>query len=149
MKESAQTALSYLRFRAEEYGLPAVITDTRDIHIHLPEAAVPKEGPSAGITLVTALVSAFSDSEVRSDVAMTGEISLRGQVLRIGGLKEKLLSAYRAGINEVIIPEENSHDLDEFPATVKEQMTIHMVNHYDQVLQLAIPTLAERQHQPQ
>ena len=144
MKESAQTALSYVRSRAEQYGLPQEITEKNDIHIHLPENSVAKEGPSAGITLVTALVSALGEAKVRRDVAMTGEISLRGQVLAIGGLKEKLLTAHRAGINEVIIPEDNRKDLEEFPETVRDQMTIHMVEHFDQVLQLAIPSLAER-----
>jgi len=141
MKESAQAALSYVRSRAEEFGISTEIMQKYDVHIHLPEAAVPKEGPSAGITLVAALVSAFSDHKVRRDIAMTGEINLRGQILPIGGLKEKLLSAFRAGITEVIIPESNRRDLDEFPAGVRDKMIIHTVEHFDQVLSLVIPTL--------
>ena len=142
MKESAQTALSFVRSKAEQYGLTETMTEKMDIHIHVPENAVPKEGPSAGIALVTALVSAMGGTMVRRDVAMTGEITLRGQVLPIGGLKEKLLSAYRAGIKEVIIPEENNKDLDECPDTVKNKLVIHLVENYDQVLGLAIPSLA-------
>ena len=144
LKESAQTALSFVRSKAEQYGLPNEEAEKRDIHIHLPEAAIPKDGPSAGITLVTALVSALGNVKVRRDVAMTGEISLRGNVLAIGGLKEKLLSAYRAGIREVIIPEDNRKDLEEFPEEVRNKMTIHMVGTYDQVLGLVIPSLANR-----
>ncbi|MCL2548077.1 MAG: endopeptidase La [Symbiobacteriaceae bacterium] len=139
MQESAKTAFSYVRSRALQYGLPPDLAEANDIHIHLPETAVPKEGPSAGITLVTALVSALGEHKVRRDIAMTGEITLRGQVLPIGGLKEKLLSAHRAGINEVIIPADNLRDLDDFPTAVKDKMTIHGVDHFDQVLRLAIP----------
>jgi ATP-dependent Lon protease len=124
MKESAQAALSYLRSNAPRLGLPATFTKGKEIHIHLPEGAIPKDGPSAGITMAMAMYSAVSGKPARNDVAMTGEITLRGEVLSIGGLNEKLLAAQRSGIVTVLIPQENEKDLAEIPARVKEGLTL-------------------------
>jgi ATP-dependent Lon protease len=124
MKESAQAALSYLRSNATRLGLPATFTKGKEIHIHLPEGAIPKDGPSAGITMAMAMYSAVSGKPARNDVAMTGEITLRGEVLSIGGLNEKLLAAQRSGIVTVLIPQENEKDLAEIPARVKEGLTL-------------------------
>ena len=122
MKESAQIAVSYVRSIADEYGISSDFYKTKDIHVHFPEGAVPKDGPSAGVTIVTALVSALTGRAVRRDVAMTGEISLRGNVLAIGGLKEKTMAAYSAGVRTVLIPEQNVKDLDEIDTTVREEL---------------------------
>jgi len=124
MKESAQAALSYLRAEGKRLGLPSRFFRGREIHIHLPEGAIPKDGPSAGITMAMALYSAVSGRPARSDVAMTGEITLRGEVLAVGGLNEKLIAAQRSGITRILIPEENTKDLAEIPARVKEGLTI-------------------------
>jgi ATP-dependent Lon protease len=138
MKESAQTALSYLRSQARKLGLDLTGFDRQDIHIHVPAGAVPKDGPSAGITLAVALASLLLQKPVRSDVAMTGEISLRGRVLRIGGLKEKLLVAARYGIKQVIIPEQNRNDLTDLPEEVRKKLKVHFVRHISEVLPLAL-----------
>lgn len=138
MKESAQTAVSVIRARWEELGIDRDFYKKKDIHIHAPEGAVPKDGPSAGVTMVTALVSALKGVPVRADIAMTGEITLRGRVFPIGGLREKSMAAYRAGIRDVIIPADNVPDLDEIDGAVREQVRFHPVNRVEQVLRLAL-----------
>lgn len=138
MKESARAAISYIRSCAAELGICQDFYKTMDIHIHVPEGATPKDGPSAGITMATALVSALSKRPVKKTVAMTGEITLRGRVLPIGGLKEKSLAAYRAGIRTIIIPEENKKDLDELPQVVRDEVTFVPASHMDMVLQTAL-----------
>jgi ATP-dependent Lon protease len=138
MKESAQIALSYLRSHGTELALPVAALADRGVHIHFPAGAVPKDGPSAGITLTTALASLLSGRLVRSEVAMTGEVSLTGRVLPIGGLKQKLLAAHRAGITTVLIPSRNSPDLDDVPAEVRDALTIHPVSDVREVLELAL-----------
>jgi ATP-dependent Lon protease len=137
MQESAHAAMSYVRSRAARLGIPKDFYRNVDIHIHVPEGAIPKDGPSAGITMATAISSALSKIPVRRDIAMTGEITLRGKVLPIGGLKEKLLAALRAGIKEVIIPKENEKDLAEVPENIRGLMKIHPVEDMDQVLKVA------------
>jgi ATP-dependent Lon protease len=152
MQESAHAAMSYVRSRAHRLGLPKDFYRNVDIHIHVPEGAIPKDGPSAGITMATAIASAMSKIPVRRDVAMTGEITLRGKVLPIGGLKEKLLAALRAGITEAIIPKENEKDLPEVPENIRGQMKIHLVENMDQVLKVALvsplPEVQEETVQP-
>src|SRR6202012_4861736 len=138
MTESAQAALSYIRSRAHHLGLPRDFYRNLDIHIHVPEGAIPKDGPSAGITLATALASALAKVPVRRDLAMTGEITLRGKVLPIGGLKEKLLAAHRAGIFEAILPQDNQKDLADLPENLKSAMKLHFVDSMDEVLKLAL-----------
>ena len=138
MQESAQAALSYIRSRSHHLGLKKDFYRNLDIHVHVPEGAIPKDGPSAGITLATALASALTKIKVRRDIAMTGEITLRGKVLPIGGLKEKLLAAHRAGIFEAIVPEQNRKDIADLPDLLKSSMKIHFVNEMDQVLQIAL-----------
>jgi len=138
MTESIQAAMSFVKARAPAYGIKPSLFQRKDIHIHLPEGAVPKDGPSAGIGMVTAMVSTLTGVPVRKDVAMTGEVTLRGRVLPIGGLKEKLLAAQRGNIRTVLIPEENQKDLAEIPATVTGSLTIVPVRHVDEVLELAL-----------
>ncbi len=138
MQESAQAAMSYVRSRARMLGLSRDFYQNIDIHVHFPEGAIPKDGPSAGITMATALVSALTQIPVRSDVAMTGEITLRGSVLPIGGLKEKSLAALRAGVKTVIFPEDNVKDLEDVPNTVRRGLTMANVSHMDDVLKLAL-----------
>lgn len=138
MKESVETAFSFVRARAPTYGIKPSLFARKDVHVHLPEGAVPKDGPSAGIGLVTAIVSTMTGVPVRRDVAMTGEVTLRGRVLPIGGLKEKLLAALRGGIKTVLIPEENEKDLAEIPANIREGLEIVPVKHVDEVLALAL-----------
>lgn len=143
MQESIQAAMSVVRSRAKRLGFPDDFHEKHDIHIHLPEGATPKDGPSAGIAISTALVSVLSNIPVRSDVAMTGEITLRGEVLPIGGLKEKLLAAHRGGIKTVLIPEQNVKDLGDIPANIKNHLDIHPVKWIDEVLQLALERMPE------
>jgi ATP-dependent Lon protease len=138
MQESAQAALSYVRSRSAYLGLPREFYRNIDIHIHVPEGAIPKDGPSAGITMATGLVSALTKIPVRRDIAMTGEITLRGKVLAIGGLKEKLLAAHRAGIFEAILPKENEKDLADMPDILKKEMKLDFVEHIDEVLGIAL-----------
>jgi len=144
MQESVQAALSVVRSRSRLLGIPGDFYQKNDIHIHLPEGATPKDGPSAGIGICTAMVSALTGIPVRADVAMTGEITLRGEVLQIGGLKEKLLAAHRGGIKTVLIPEENVKDLAEIPENVKNRLDIHPVKWIDTVLEMAL----ERKPEP-
>jgi ATP-dependent Lon protease len=138
MSESIQAALSYVKARAPSYGIKPSLFGRKDVHIHLPEGAVPKDGPSAGIGMVTCIVSTLTGIAVHRDVAMTGEVTLRGRVLPIGGLKEKLLAALRGGIKTVLIPQENEKDLADIPANIKEGLEIIPVSHVDQVLARAL-----------
>ena len=138
MKESAQAAFSYIRSRAKELNIAPDFHEKYDIHIHVPEGATPKDGPSAGITMATALVSALTGRPVKREVGMTGEITLRGHVLPIGGLKEKTLSAHRAGITTIIYPKENEKDVDDIPKSVRDDLTLIPVDHLDQVLEHAL-----------
>jgi ATP-dependent Lon protease len=144
MKESISAAASYVRSRALDFGVEPPMFDRRDIHVHVPEGATPKDGPSAGIAMATAIVSVITAIPVRRDIAMTGEVTLRGRVLPIGGLKEKLLAALRGGIKKVLIPEENAKDLADIPASVKNGMEIVPVSMMDQVLQHALIRMPER-----
>ena len=143
MQESIQAALTVVRNRSARLGVPEDFYQKNDIHIHLPEGATPKDGPSAGVGICTAMVSVLTGIPVRSNVAMTGEITLRGEVLVIGGLKEKLLAAHRGGINTVLIPEENVKDLVEIADNVKNRLEIIPVKWIDQVLELALERMPE------
>jgi len=138
MQESAQAAMSYVRSRAEDFGLAPDFNKRTDIHIHVPEGAIPKDGPSAGITIASAMISALTRVAIRKDVAMTGEITLRGKVLPIGGVKEKLLAAHRAGVGTIIVPKDNEKDLADVPKNVLDQLKIYMVEGMDEVLKLAL-----------
>jgi ATP-dependent Lon protease len=145
MQESAQAAMSWVRSRSEDFGIPRDFNRRTDVHVHIPEGAIPKDGPSAGITLATAMVSALSRVPTRRDVAMTGEITLRGKVLPIGGVKEKLLAAHRAGLTNIILPKDNEKDLADIPKSVLDVMNVHLVESMDEVLRQALtgpfPTL--------
>jgi ATP-dependent Lon protease len=138
MQESAQAAMSYVRSKANDYRIPKNFTRTTDVHVHIPEGAIPKDGPSAGITLATALVSALAQVPVRKDVAMTGEITLRGKVLPIGGVKEKVLGAHRAGLKTILLPRDNEKDLADIPKNVLDTLDIYMVDTMDEVLKIAL-----------
>ncbi|HWI62319.1 MAG TPA: endopeptidase La [Symbiobacteriaceae bacterium] len=148
MRESAQAGFSYIRSRAKELGIPEDFHTKYDIHIHVPEGAVPKEGPSAGITMATAVVSALTGRPVKASVAMTGEITLRGRVLPIGGVKEKLLAAHRAGITDICLPKENEKDLEEIPGNIRKKLEIHLVEHMDEVLKIALGEAPAREEEP-
>jgi ATP-dependent Lon protease len=138
MKESAQTALSYLRSQAQALGINMNDHGQYDIHIHVPAGATPKDGPSAGSTIVAALASLLLHRRVRSDLAMTGEISLRGRIMRVGGIKEKVLAASRFGLKHVILPEQNRNDWLEVPLEVRKKMKAHFVNHISELIPLAL-----------
>jgi ATP-dependent Lon protease len=137
MQESVQAAVSYARSRSKQFGVKPTFFEKRDIHVHVPEGATPKDGPSAGVAMYTSIVSALTGIAVRKDVAMTGEITLRGRVLAIGGLKEKLLAAHRGGIKTVIIPIDNEKDLEDIPDNVKQGIKLVPVTTVDEVLKIA------------
>jgi len=145
MKESAQAAMGFIRSNASELGIDEEIFEKIDIHIHVPSGAIPKDGPSAGVTILTALTSLLTGVPVNHEIAMTGEITLRGTVLPVGGIKEKVLAALRAGIRQVILPEKNKKDLDDVPENIKNQMTFHFVTTNTEVLQLALGQPAQPQ----
>ncbi|HXT71460.1 MAG TPA: endopeptidase La [Vicinamibacterales bacterium] len=153
MQESAQAAMSWVRSRSEDFGIPRDFNRRSDVHVHIPEGAIPKDGPSAGITLATAMVSALARVETRRDVAMTGEITLRGKVLPIGGVKEKLLAAHRAGLKNIILPKDNEKDLADIPKAVLDVMNVHLVESMDEVLRQALagplPTLPPPSAEPE
>ena len=134
MKESAQAAFSYVKTHAAEYNIDSTVFEKNDIHIHVPEGATPKDGPSAGVTLTTALVSALSNRPVDCHIGMTGEITLRGAVLPIGGLREKSIAALRNGLNKIFIPKDNEIDIEEIPTEVKEKLEIQPVSHISEIL---------------
>jgi ATP-dependent Lon protease len=134
MKESISAAASYVRSRAVDFGIEPPLFDRRDIHVHVPEGATPKDGPSAGVAMATTITSVMTGIPIRRDIAMTGEVTLRGRVLPIGGLKEKLLAALRGGLKKVLIPEENAKDLADIPDTVKNQLEIVPVSRMEEVL---------------
>jgi ATP-dependent Lon protease len=138
MKESAQAALSYVRSKAKELGIDEDFFEENDIHIHVPSGAMPKDGPSAGVTMATALASLLLNKSVRADVGMTGEITLRGQVLPVGGIKEKVLAAHRVGLKTVILPQRNEPDLEDVPEDVKAVMTFVLADQVDQVFAAAL-----------
>jgi ATP-dependent Lon protease len=138
MKESARTALSYIRSQSDALNIPKDFHKTSDLHIHVPEGAVPKDGPSAGVAITCAMVSAITGRKARQDVAMTGEVTLRGKVLPIGGVKEKLLAAHRMGINIVLLPEDNQKDLADLPADVRSRMDVHLIGKVDQALSIVL-----------
>ena len=138
MQESVKAAKSYVRSKSLEFGIIPPFFEKKDFHIHVPEGATPKDGPSAGIGMVTSIVSAISNNPVRKDVAMTGEVTLTGQVLPIGGLKEKLLAAHRAGVKKVLIPKENEKDLVDVPKKVREDIKIIPVENADEVIKMAL-----------
>ena len=138
MQESAQASVSYLKSRADDFDLDPEIFEETDIHIHVPEGGIPKDGPSAGITITTAVTSAFTERKVNSKVGMTGEITLRGKILPVGGVREKVLAAHRAGLKKVILPEKNLRDLVDVPKKAKSDMEIIGVKHMDQVLEIAL-----------
>jgi ATP-dependent Lon protease len=138
MKESGRAALTYARTRAPELGVPAGRLEGRDFHVHVPAGAVPKDGPSAGVTMALALLSALSARPIRSDLAMTGEITLRGRVLPIGGVKEKVLGAHRAGIPEIMLPRDNEADLDDIAEDVRRTLSFHLVETLDEAIAIAL-----------
>jgi ATP-dependent Lon protease len=145
MKESAQAALSYVRAKAQDLAIPADVFEKSDIHLHVPAGAVPKDGPSAGVTMAAALASLLTGRRVRDDVGMTGEITLRGQVLPVGGIKEKVLAAHRAGLKTVIIPKQNDKDLEDIPDEARESLRFVLVERVDDVFNAALVRTRQRQ----
>ena len=140
MRESAQAAMSLVKSRAAALGLARDAFETQDIHVHVPAGATPKDGPSAGVALVAALASLLTHRRVRSDVAMTGEISLRGRVMRVGGIKEKVLAAARFGLKQVILPDQNASDWSEVPEEVRDRLKVHFIRHISELLPLVLHT---------
>ena len=138
MKESAVIALQYLKANSEKYGINPDVFDTTNVHIHVPEGAIPKDGPSAGITMVTSLASSFTNRKVKDHIAMTGEITLRGKVLPVGGIKEKILAAKRAGITDIILSKENKKDIEDIKQIYLKGLKFHYVTTIDEVLELAL-----------
>jgi len=138
MQESARAALSYARANAEALGIPVDFRDKLDLHIHIPKGAIPKDGPSAGISMALAIISALAQRPIRSDVALTGEITLRGRVLPIGGLKEKVLAAHRIGIHTILLPEDNQPDVADIPADIRKRLTFKFVKTMDEVIAVAL-----------
>ena len=138
MKESASAALSFIRSNAKPLGIDEDFFDKHDIHIHVPAGAIPKDGPSAGVTMLTALTSLLTNKTIKKDLAMTGEITLRGQVLPIGGVKEKVLAAHRAGIKTLVLPEWNKKDLEDIPKKVQKEISFHFVQKMMDVLKIAL-----------
>jgi ATP-dependent Lon protease len=147
MKESAQTALSFVRSKGSDLGIPDDAFKDEDIHVHVPSGAIPKDGPSAGVAICMALISLFTDRSVRPDVAMTGEITLRGLVLPVGGIKEKVLGAHRAGIKEIILPKRNARDLDEIPSQVRETMKFHLISRADEAVNVVFKSKRRKKRQ--
>ena len=141
MKESARIALTYVKSHAPQLGIDQRAFDGREFHVHVPAGAIPKDGPSAGVTMVAALASLLTGRPVKSTVGMTGEVTLQGRVLPIGGLKQKVLAAHAAGLTEVIVPERNQHDLEDVPSEVRERMHFHVVASVDEALAVALETL--------
>jgi ATP-dependent Lon protease len=148
MQESAQAALSYLKSRSQQFDIDPEIYDEVDIHIHIPEGAIPKDGPSAGITMATALISAFTGREVYRTVGMTGEVTLRGRVLPVGGVREKVLAAHRSGLKTVILPKRNLKDLIDVPKRARNELNIQAVEHMDEVLQIALAPMEPKPPHP-
>jgi ATP-dependent Lon protease len=144
MKESAHAAMSFIHARAEELGIPEEMFSERSFHLHVPSGGIPKDGPSAGVTILTAMTSLLTERPVRTGVAMTGEITLRGHVLPVGGIKEKVLAAARAGFTEVILPRRNGGDLEEIPPHLLETVQVHLVDRMEDVLQIALGVKARR-----
>jgi len=138
MQESAKAGISYIRARAKELGINENFYKENDIHIHIPEGATPKDGPSAGVTMCTSVISALTSTPVRKDVSMTGEITLRGKVLPVGGIREKVLAAHRAGIKKILLPKENESDIDEIPENVRKQLTFVLLETVDDALREAL-----------
>jgi len=144
MKESAQAALSYVRSTADDWGIDSKEFEKSDIHVHVPAGAIPKDGPSAGVTMLTAIVSLFTGKMVKDNLGMTGEITLRGNVLPVGGIKEKVVAAHRSGLRTVILPERNKKDLEEIPDIVRKEMTFHFVKEMAEVIKLALQNTTKK-----
>ena len=138
MQESAKAGISYIRSIADKLGIDPNFYKEKDLHIHIPEGAVPKDGPSAGVTMCTAIISTLTDTPVRKDIAMTGEITLRGKVLPVGGIREKVLAAHRAGIKKVLLPAENERDIEDIPKNVRKQMEFVLLHTVDEALEQAL-----------